>query len=138
MGSNEYGQLGLGFSSEELSLVKLPTLVSGIKVRSVACGRYHSIALADNASVYGWGQSDHGAIGSQISISDEPSKIKFLRKYGDVQVASVSCGAYHTCFLSTKGEVYSCGRGDKGQLGIGFITQKECQPIVVRLRHYDE
>ena len=53
-------------------------------------------------------------------------------------MASVSCGAYHTCFLSTKGEVYSCGRGDKGQLGIGFITRKECQPIVVRLRNYDE
>ena len=30
------------------------------------------------------------------------------------------------------GEVYSCGLGEQGQLGIGMITFKEYQPFKVR------
>ena len=138
MGSNKHGQLGLGFAPDLLPCVKLPTLVSDLKVQSVACGRSHSLAIDTNGFVHGWGQADYGAIGVRISSSDEPSVIQFSSKYADVRVKAVSCGAYHSCFLSTKGEVFSCGRGDKGQLGIGFISPKEYRPIVVRLRNYDE
>jgi len=138
MGSNEHGQLGLGFSADVLPSVKLPTLVSDLNVKSVACGRYHSLALNDKGSAYGWGQADHGAIGVRISSSDEPSVIQFSGKYADAQVKDISCGSYHSCFLSTKGEVFSCGQGDKGQLGIGFISPKEYRPIVIRLRNHDE
>jgi alpha-tubulin suppressor-like RCC1 family protein len=80
--------------------------------------------------------ADAGAIGVRVSSSHEPSVIQFTN--GDVQVKDISCGANHSCFLSTKGEAYSCGKGDKGQLGIGFISIKEYRPIVIRLRDYDE
>ena len=32
--------------------------------------------------------------------------------------------------------MFSCGKGDKGQLGIGFFTHKEYRPILVRLRDF--
>lgn len=30
------------------------------------------------------------------------------------------------------GEVYACGNGERGQLGIGIITMKEYQPVKVK------
>ena len=138
MGSNEHGQLGLGFSPDLLPSVKLPTLVNDIIVKKVTCGESHTLAIDLNGFAYGWGLADHGAIGVRISSSHEPSMIQFSSTAVDVSIKDVSCGAHHSCFLSVKGEVYSCGRGDKGQLGIGFISIKEYRPIVVRLRDHDE
>ena len=138
MGSNEHGQLGLGFPGNLLPMVKLPTLVSDLTVKSVTCGKFHTLALNDKGTAYGWGQADYGAIGVRISSSYEPSVIQFSSQYADIQVKAISCGAYHSCFLSANGQVFSCGRGDKGQLGIGFISQKEYRPIIVRLRNHDE
>lgn len=40
--------------------------------------------------------------------------------------------------LSKKGEAFACGKGDKGQLGIGFVTLKEYRPIVIRLRGFPD
>jgi hypothetical protein len=36
-----------------------------------------------------------------------------------VEVAGVGAGGSHSLILSTAGEVYACGRGDHGRLGIG-------------------
>lgn len=78
MGSNEYGQLGLGFTSDSLPNVKLPTLVSSeMIVESVQCGAYHSLAIDKRAQAYGWGLADNGAIGVRVSSSTEPSLIQF-------------------------------------------------------------
>jgi alpha-tubulin suppressor-like RCC1 family protein len=138
MGSNEHGQLGLGFAPDLLSSVKFPTLVSNIIVKKATCGHHHSLAIDQNGFVYGWGQADNGAIGVRVSSSHEPSIIQFTNTQTDVSIKDISCGANHSVFLSTKGEAYSCGKGDKGQLGIGFISIKEYRPIVIRLRDYDE
>lgn len=88
--------------------------------------------------MYGWGKAEDGAIGTRITSSDEPSVLQFSQKDRTTKITQVSCGASHSCFLSDKGDVFSCGNNDKGQLGIGFITTKEYRPIVVRLRGHVE
>ncbi len=138
MGSNKPGQLGLRFPEDILPQVKLPTLVQGIKAKKIASGWYHSIALDDKGFCHGWGYSLDGAIGMRITSPHEPAVIQYSSQHAHVTVKDVSCGAYHTVFLPRKGEAYAGGRGDKGQLGIGFITIKEYRPIVIRLRGYVE
>lgn len=44
----------------------------------------------------------------------------------------VSCGGTHTCFLATNGDVYTCGRGEWGRLGLGD-TQPRLTPTRVDL-----
>ena len=122
MGSNEYGQLGLGFSGEHLESVKLPTLVPELKVKKITCGKHFSIALDKSGQVYGWGESEYGAIGVRISASCEPARIQFSLKDRAASIKEISCGAHHSCFLSKDGEVFSCGRNDRGQLGVGFFS----------------
>lgn len=60
-GDNEHGQLGDGEDSlfrETPYPVELPRVIS-----AVAAGRTHSLALAEDGSVYGWGDNEHGQLG---------------------------------------------------------------------------
>ena len=41
------------------------------------------------------------------------------RRFSPLQVASVSCGQYHTALATTEGEVYAWGSNSDGQLGQG-------------------
>ena len=41
----------------------------------------------------------------------------------------VACGADHSCFLTEENKVFTCGRGDKGQLGIGYTSTREFRPL---------
>lgn len=42
----------------------------------------------------------------------------------NVTVSEVACGANHLLLLDTKGHVYSCGHGNRGQLGHGDIGNR--------------
>ena len=114
MGSNECGQLGLGFAGEMLPNVRLPTLVSDLRVKHVKCGDYHSIAINKEGQAFGWGEDEHGAIGVRISSSYEPAQIKFSVKQMGAKIKQISAGANHSCFLSKDGEVFACGKNDVG------------------------
>lgn len=55
----------------------------------------------------------------QLGIGDErnrliPSKLKNLPS-----ISQVSCGNFHTAFVTKGGDIYMCGRGEHGQLGTG-------------------
>ena len=47
-----------------------------------------------------------------------------------VTVSDVSCGANHLLLLDTKGHVYSCGHGNRGQLGHGDTINKKYPTII--------
>ena len=36
-----------------------------------------------------------------------------------MEIKKIVGGEHHSIFLTTKGEVYSCGKNDVGQLGLG-------------------
>ena len=60
--------------------------------------------------------------------------IKFAGLKPLSKMKEISAGKNHSCFLTDKGDVYSCGSNSKGQLGIGFMTEKEFRTVIVRLR----
>ena len=47
----------------------------------------------------------------------------------------VSCGSDHSCFLTEQGDVYACGEGEKGQLGLGYISMKEYRPLKLKFKY---
>jgi len=50
----------------------------------------------------------------------------------------VDCGFEHSCFLTEHGEVFSCGSGEFGQLGLGYVSYKEYRPVRVRIKELEE
>jgi alpha-tubulin suppressor-like RCC1 family protein len=130
-GSNEGGQLGLDSKYAQADCVKKPTLVealvrSGIFVTQIACGETHSIVLAKDSKVYGWGMSMYGQLGLGFSAdSFEPgvglSKSKVLLPVEitpylppNVKIVQVFCGAAFTLLKTKDGELYGCGINDLG------------------------
>ena len=47
----------------------------------------------------------------------------------DKQVNIIACGEDHSIFITNENEIFGCGRGEKGQLGIGYATHREFRPI---------
>ncbi len=56
MGSNDYGQLGIGNNITQTSPIYLKSL-QGIPVQQIACGAYHSIVLTMSGNIFAFGKN---------------------------------------------------------------------------------
>jgi Regulator of chromosome condensation (RCC1) repeat len=118
MGSDEMFQLGLDPADASVLGTVPPTLVSRLvpKVRMVAAGGLHSMALSVGGVPYSWGVNDDGTLGR--SAEDDAGQSTplpitgFVRRDGvkeDGQIIQIAAGASHNLFLSLSGAVYQCG-----------------------------
>ncbi|ROI57068.1 X-linked retinitis pigmentosa GTPase regulator [Anabarilius grahami] len=127
-GDNSIGQLGLGIDSHAL----LPEeLKLGQPIQWVSCGYRHSALVTDNGDVFTFGESADGRLGlsaHQLANHNCPQRVESL--HGALQVA---CGGKHTLAL-TEDELYSFGRGEFGQLGLG--TQMFVTDVPVAVGHF--
>eukprot|EP00742_Colponemidia_sp_Colp-10_P003198 GILJ01003407.1.p1 GENE.GILJ01003407.1~~GILJ01003407.1.p1 ORF type:complete len:594 (-),score=58.29 GILJ01003407.1:163-1944(-) len=130
-GYNNYGQLGLGNTTN----LQIPTLVQALatkKIVNVSCSYYHTVFVCENDEVYSCGRNDscqlaHGTNGHEYT----PRLIESLRGKRVIQTA---CGLHHTLFVTDKGEVYSCGLNDYGQLGHGDNNGRSTPTRIEALR----
>ncbi|XP_051566249.1 transcriptional regulator ATRX-like [Myxocyprinus asiaticus] len=124
-GDNSVGQLGLGNDSHAL----LPKeLKLGQPVQWVSCGYRHSALVTNNGDVFTFGESADGRLGlsaDQLANHNYPQRVDSLQR-----VLQVACGGKHTLAL-TEDELYSCGRGEFGQLGLGTLVFEADSPVAV-------
>ena len=64
-GSNQYGQLGVDMSAEDMPFTSIPTSidVGGESVVNVSAAAGHSVALTFTGAVYTWGANHEGQLG---------------------------------------------------------------------------
>lgn len=100
-------------------------------VVDVACGDCFTVAVMKSGVVASWGLWSHGrlGLGPVPYIHDKRSK-KHSRKIAKYKLkpayipnlrnmVKVACGDAHVLCLNKQGEVYTWGRNNSGQLGIG-------------------
>ncbi|ANW17172.1 RCC1 domain-containing protein [Streptomyces clavuligerus] len=112
-GDNASGQLGNGGRADQT----VPAVVPGLqKIKDVAAGGRHALALDTDGQVYSWGDNSYGQLGNNRTGDDRilPDRVQGLPK-----VKQVSAGCDFSLALLESGEVYSWGRGMYGQLGNG-------------------
>ena len=130
------GELGLGPKYQNIEL-PMPIKYQADFVHVVS-GDYHSIATDSSGSVYIWGQNCDRQLGlytkdinqmteiKQNAMIEEilfmPRKLPFCVKR---PIQKIACGARFTIAVTKKGEVWSWGAGECGQLGTGRCTYKE-------------
>lgn len=89
--------------------------LQNIPIKQIACGAYHTLALADSGELFSWGGTLWGKTGQK---SGRVNKVHTLSSKVIVQIA---CGDFHSMILTAQGEIYSWGGGgqskNKGQLG---------------------
>ncbi|XP_071400405.1 RCC1 and BTB domain-containing protein 1-like isoform X2 [Centroberyx affinis] len=117
-GHNGYSQLGNGTTNQGVSPVLVTTNLQNKKVREVACGSHHSMALTHDGEVFAWGYNNCGQVGSG-STANQPSPRRVSSSLQGKNVVGITCGQTSSMAVIDNGEVYGWGYNGNGQLGVG-------------------
>ena len=105
IGSNNYGQLGLGNYENKAKLVQIEGLTD---ITAISAGETHSIALDSYGTVYGWGSNANGELSSKY-IGKDTSKPVVISMPRDT-IIQVSAGKGDSAFVTSNGQVYGMGK----------------------------
>ena len=86
----------------------------------IVSGEQHTIAIADDGTLWGWGSNASGEAGISASYPSDvnvPTQIGTATNWTDIE-----CGSYHSMALNADNELYTWGYNDFGQLGFGDYT----------------
>lgn len=124
-GDGTFGVLGHG-NLQNVSQPKAVESLRGLKVKSVACGPWHTAAIVDitvdrcksntiGGKLFTWGDGDKGRLGH----ADGERKLlpTCVTRLVDFDFVQVSCGRMLTVGLTSLGKVYTMGSAVHGQLG---------------------
>ncbi|XP_058858782.1 secretion-regulating guanine nucleotide exchange factor isoform X1 [Acipenser ruthenus] len=91
-------------------------VMENVKVRKVAAGACHSVCLTEEGAVFMWGSNKHGQL-----TSSEPFLCQALRihprLFKGAAVSAVWSGWTHVVCRTERGDIFTWGRADYGQLG---------------------
>ncbi|CAN1787591.1 Ultraviolet-B receptor UVR8 [Linum perenne] len=129
-GWSKYGQLGHGDFKDHLTPHKLEALGASF-ITQISGGWRHSMAVASDGKLYGWGWNKFGQVGVGDNVDHcSPVQLKFPH---DQKVVQISCGWRHTLAVTDRQNVFSWGRGTNGQLGHGESIDRNLPKIVEAL-----
>jgi len=137
-GSGPPGVFGHGDNRSHQPIPKRIEALSEIRVRDVALGGWHCLALTEGGEVYSWGEERQGSLGhgnlldfeeeiwgGEVGSDDEGIEpcIEILPKWmvalSGVRVVAVAVSNDHSCAVSEAGALFTWGAGGWGQLGHG-------------------
>ncbi|KAK9080768.1 hypothetical protein SSX86_000526 [Deinandra increscens subsp. villosa] len=102
--------------------VTIPRLLESnvvIDVHQIACGVRHSSLVTKQGELFTWGEESGGRLGHGTEKDfGRPRLVEFLAV---TSVDYVACAEFHTCAISTSGDLYTWGDGshNAGLLGHG-------------------
>uniref|UniRef100_A0A8C4TU03 Regulator of chromosome condensation 2 n=1 Tax=Falco tinnunculus TaxID=100819 RepID=A0A8C4TU03_FALTI len=113
-GRNEKGQLGHG-DTKRVEAPKLIEVLGGEAIVLAACGRNHTLALTESGSVFAFGENKMGQLGLGNQTDAVPSPTQIM--YNGQPITKLACGAEFSMIMDCKGNLYSFGCPEYGQLG---------------------
>ncbi|HIJ91143.1 MAG: hypothetical protein OEV89_10630 [Desulfobulbaceae bacterium] len=132
-GNNYSGQLadaGEPLPKKRMVLEPMPLTMPG-KVRQLAAGEQHSLALLEDGSVWAWGRGYEGQLGigdggtrMRLAVNDSPGSAQPQRVSGisdAIQVVTTNTAAFA---LRSDGSVLGWGSGNAGLLGPGYLPPR--------------
>ena len=133
-GRGRHGQLGHGHFNDAGPLQRLEAL-RGMNVTRAVAGGSHTVCLTDCGSVWSWGACRYGQLGlGDVAFATAagwesgvpwPCLVEHLNDL-DEPVTSLAAGGHHTLFVTAGGQLWACGRGKHGALGIGVKGTHSC------------
>mmetsp|Transcript_158016 Transcript_158016/g.291390 ORF Transcript_158016/g.291390 Transcript_158016/m.291390 type:complete len:979 (-) Transcript_158016:93-3029(-) len=122
-GTNHRFQLGLNLEPK-VQRVPAPVLnLEGISIASVASNESHCLFLTADGRVWSCGSGFCGILGhGNIMDCPQPQLVESL---AHVRIVDVAVGVRHSVAVSDKGQVFTWGAADLGQLGHGSTEDRE-------------
>ncbi|UZQ50257.1 immunoglobulin-like domain-containing protein [Clostridium kluyveri] len=89
-------------------------------ITAISSGKYHTVALKDDGTVWCWGDNFYGQLGDGTTTNkNTPVQVSGLPK-----ITAISAGENYTAALDSNGEVWCWGYNNQGQLGDGTTANK--------------
>jgi alpha-tubulin suppressor-like RCC1 family protein len=131
VGSNKYGQLGLGDEHSQTLFVKASSL-SGKKIVTVAAGYGVTFAIDETGALWATGLNNFG----QLGLGDTKNRAVFSRvtSLKNKKIVAVAAGVDHAIALDSEGKAYSTGLNNFGQLGLGDTKNRDRFASVTSLK----
>ena len=116
-GSNVFGQLGNGTTTDSATAVNVSGLAS---MTAIAAGYDHAVALKIDGTVWAWGDNSNGQLGNGTTTgSTTPAQAIGLS--GSVAVAA---GRDDSAVMKSDHTLWSWGNNSNGRLGDGTTTDR--------------
>ncbi|NXI66058.1 HERC5 ligase, partial [Anseranas semipalmata] len=92
-------------------------------------------SMHEEGELFAWGQNAHGqlGVGSQVTLAHIPRLVQGLK---GIPLAQIAAGGAHSVAVSLSGAVYSWGKNNFGQLGLGHTEDKDCPSYIEALEHW--
>ncbi|NJD91196.1 MAG: PKD domain-containing protein [Geobacter sp.] len=107
----------LGFDEKSFTVKTLPVLVTPVLK---AASSYHTIAVLQDGSLWGWGYNGSGQLGDNTT----DDKLLPIRIGTDSDWKDVAVGVEHTVALKNDGSLWSWGCNGDGELGDGTTVDQ--------------
>lgn len=130
-GDGDKYRLGHGDKEPRLKPTCVPSLID-YNFCKLACGHSLTIALTTTGRILTMGSTVYGQLGNSHSDGKLPCLVE--DKLATESVKDVACGSYHVAVLTTRGEVYTWGKGANGQLGHGELDDRKAPTLVEVLK----
>ncbi|XP_061350338.1 PH, RCC1 and FYVE domains-containing protein 1 [Gastrolobium bilobum] len=130
-GDGDEGRLGHADNGSKL----VPTCVSQLvdyDFVQVSCGRMLTVALTTMGKVFAMGSAKYGQLGNPHARDKAAVMVEGQLKQEFVK--AISCGSYHVAVLTSTRSVYTWGKGENGQLGLGDTEDRYTPSFVETLR----
>ncbi|KAF3791233.1 Ultraviolet-B receptor [Nymphaea thermarum] len=133
-GDGDKGKLGHVDKERKL----FPTCVASLAKHDflqVSCGRAMTVSLTVSGRVFTMGSSVHGQLGNPNAKNGTIACVESALKHESVK--EISSGSYHVAVLTSKGNVYTWGKGANGRLGLGDVEDRNSPSLVDGLNDRD-
>lgn len=118
-GLNTSGRLGLGDSTNRSSPTQIGTDTDWVYVSSAG---FFTFAIKSDGTLWSWGTNFGGQLGQgDTSTRNVPTQVGSANNW-----SKVYCSWYNgtTYAINSSGELYACGSGNGGVLGLGDTVQR--------------
>lgn len=114
-GKCHYGQLGHGEIDQNELVPRPVAALNDVKVKNVAAGDSHVLAITTTGQLYTWGVGFYGCLGHN---DEKPLTLpKLVEAFKDQQLESAAGGAFHSLAVTASGALFAWGRNHCGQIG---------------------
>ena len=115
IGNNTGGNGSLSEIGGDFALIPTQEFGNDNDWKQVSCGRFHTIAMKNDRSIWVWGDNQFGQLGIGNYTTPKLTPNQLLN--GGNIWKQISSGDYHNAAVRTDGTVWCWGFGSNGQLG---------------------